>query len=192
MKTALIVAFVLVSTACGGKAKPDSASQPADMSQEGQRHDMDHMGHMGHMGEPGHMGSGDGHGMAQHGPMDEKSEMAAMPPSVAKFHDTLAPRWHAEHGPARMADTCGAIGQLKADASAIVAAPVPDGANPASWSAGGSQLVEAVGSLEATCKAKDAAAFEPAFERVHTSFHHVMQAASMHDEHGDAHHDHEH
>ena len=28
-----------------------------------------------------------------------------MPAELTKFHDVLAPRWHAEQGPARMSDT---------------------------------------------------------------------------------------
>lgn len=153
MKSALMVVLVLAAVACGGKVKPDSSSQPADPS-----------GGQQHAAQAGHAG--------------EKSEMSAMPPQIVKFHDILAPRWHAERGPQRTADTCAVIAQFQADADAIVAAPVPEGASPEAWSAGGKQLVEAVVALGETCKANDAAAFEPAFERLHTSFHHVMEAAS--------------
>jgi hypothetical protein len=113
---------------------------------------------------------------------------AAMPPSVSKFHDTLAPRWHAAKGPQRTADTCAAVDQLAADAAAIVAAPTPEATSAASWSDGGKQLAAAVTALGATCKTGDATAFEPAFEHVHTSFHRVMESAARpgapaHDEH---------
>ena len=57
--------------------------------------------------------------------MGEKGEMANMPPQLAKFHDTLAPRWHATHGPQRMADTCGAMAQFHADAGAIATSQAP-------------------------------------------------------------------
>jgi hypothetical protein len=106
--------------------------------------------------------------------------MAAMAPQLATFHHTLAPRWHAPHGPARTADTCGAIGEFQAGAQAILAAPAPGGANPASWSTSGRQLVDAVAALAAACKASDAAAFEPAFERVHSEFHHAIEASGAH------------
>lgn len=125
--------------------------------------------------------SGDTHAMGEQG--------EPMSAPVARFHDTLAPRWHAAQGPQRMTDTCGAIGQLHTEAGAIVAAPAPQGANAAAWAEGGKQLAEAVTALDATCQAKDAAAFEPAFARVHKSFHHVMEAAGPHGpehgEHGD-------
>jgi hypothetical protein len=103
--------------------------------------------------------------------------MAHMPPPLARFHETLAPRWHAPHGPQRMTDTCAAITEFHADAAAIAAAPPPDSGNAAAWSTGQPQLTEAVTALEATCKANDAAAFEPAFERVHQAFHHLLEAA---------------
>jgi hypothetical protein len=170
MKAALMV-MLAAAVACGGKAAPDQGGKPAELGQDGTKHDK-------------------GQEMGR-----EMGEMAAMPPSIAKFHETLAPRWHAPQGPQRMADACAAIGQLHADAGAIVAAPPPAGATPGSWSATGQQLAEAVTALEATCKAGDATAFEPAFMRVHTSFHHAMEAAMPkhgdHDEHGE-HGEHEH
>lgn len=115
-------------------------------------------------------------------------DVAGPPAEIKSFHDTLAPRWHAERSPQRIADTCGAIAEFRTKADAIVAAPAPAGADAAAWTNGGKQLADAVLALEATCKANDAAAFEPAFEQVHTSFHHVMEAGGAgHDEHAEAH-----
>lgn len=156
MKTALIGMLVAATVACGGKAAPDQGAKSSEMGQDGAKHEK-----------------------------GEKGEMANVPPSIAKFHDTLGPRWHAPQGPQRMTDTCAAIGQLKTDAAAIVAAPAPAGANAGSWSSGGQQLADAVTALEATCQAKDAAGFEPAFTRVHTSFHHAMEASMPPGEHGE-------
>jgi hypothetical protein len=156
MKTALIAALTLAAAACGGTSRSDS-TKPSDLDQSGQKHDM------AHKGEPG-MG---------------------MPPEIARFHDTLAPRWHAKQGPQRMTDTCTAMPQFHADAEAVVASQPPSGGDPAAWSAGGKQLSAAVDALDAACKANDAAGFEPAFERVHEAFHGVMAAAGgKHDEHG--------
>lgn len=154
MKTALI-GMLVAAVACGGKTAPDQGAKSSEMGQDGAKHEK-----------------------------GEKGEMANVPPSIAKFHDTLGPRWHAPQGPQRMTDTCAAIGQLQADAAAIVAAPLPSGADATAWSASGKQLTEAVAALDATCKAKDAAAFEPAFTQVHKSFHHAMEASMMHGEHG--------
>lgn len=160
MNTALIGALALAAVACGGTPSQGTSttSPAASPAVSGD-----------HQHAAGPAGHAENHG--EHG---------KMAPSITKFHDTLAPRWHAERGPKRMADTCAAVAELQHDAAAIVAAPAPAGANPASWSAGGKQLADSVGALEVTCKANDAAAFEPAFERVHTSFHHVMEAGGAH------------
>jgi hypothetical protein len=160
--TALLVVLLIAGVACGGKAKPDATATSPD----GQKHQKQAMGPMTEMGQE-----------------DEPGGMAKMRPEIAKFHDTLAPRWHAQHGQQRMADTCAAIAQFRADADAIAASQAPSGGDAAAWSAGGKQLTEAVAALEKICQAKDAAAFEPAFERVHTAFHGLM-AASGHGEHG--------
>ena len=97
--------------------------------------------------------------------------MMNMPPELAKFHDVLAPRWHAEKGPKRMADTCSAVGEFQADADAIAKATPPAGGDAAKWGTGAKSLTDAVVALDGTCKANDATAFEPAFEQVHNSFH---------------------
>jgi hypothetical protein len=170
---ATLMVILVAAAGCGGTANPRAT--PMDMA-GGQKHGMGQKCEAGPECEMGKQGE-----MGKHGEMGEK---ANMPPSIAKFHETLAPRWHTPQGPQRMTDTCAAISQLHTDAAAIVAAPAPDGANAVSWSAGGQQLAEAVTALETICKAKDAAAFEPAFARVHTSFHHAMEAAGGHGGHG--------
>jgi hypothetical protein len=160
--------LLVAGVVCGGKAKPDATATNPD----GQKQEIGQMKEMGQKDEPG--------------------AMANMRPEIAQFHDTLAPRWHAEHGQQRMADTCAAIAQFRADAEAIAASQAPSGGDAAAWSAGGKQLTEAVAALEKVCQAKDAAAFEPAFERVHTTFHGLM-AASGHGAHGEhAHGEHAH
>jgi hypothetical protein len=104
--------------------------------------------------------------------------------SIDKFHDTLAPRWHAQQGPQRMADTCATMPQFQAEAGAIVSAQ-PPAENAAMWSEKTKQLSDAIAQLEVTCKASDAAGFEPAFARMHETFHGVMEAAGGHQgEHG--------
>lgn len=156
MKSALTFAVVLATVACGGKAAPSSEPDPAAAASA----------HAAHEGSSA---------MAH--------EHGAMAPTITAFHDILAPRWHAEKGAKRMADTCAAIPDFQRGAAAIVAAPAPEGAVAAAWTDGGKQLAEAVAALEAPCKASDAAAFEPAFHRVHESFHHVMEAGGgMHKE----------
>ena len=104
----------------------------------------------------------------------EHHEMMNMPPEVAKFHDVLAPHWHAEKGPQRMKDTCAAQPEMAAGAEAVAKAAAPDGKDPAVWAAATKELVDAVAGLKPSCDGNDAAGFETAFEKVHRSFHALM------------------
>jgi hypothetical protein len=113
---------------------------------------------------------------------EEHREMAQMPPEMAKFHDVLAPRWHAAQGPQRMKDTCDALPEFHAQADALAKATPPTGANADTWTTGTRALVDAVANLDTTCKANDATQFETAFAKVHDSFHGLMAAAGMHHE----------
>ena len=108
-----------------------------------------------------------------------------MSPELAKFHDALAPRWHAEKGPKRMQDTCSAVGEFKTDADAIAKATPPEKANADTWTTGTRELVASVAGLEQACGHQDqAAGFEDAFAKVHQSFHHLLEASgAMHCEH---------
>lgn len=110
----------------------------------------------------------------------------AMPAAVVKFHDILSPRWHAEKGPQRMADTCGAIGELESGATELTRLGAPGSIDAARWAIGTKELSDAVGALKATCGTPDEAAFEPAFHRVHEGFHAVTEMA------GGGHSEHEH
>lgn len=105
---------------------------------------------------------------------DMKSEHHEMSPEMTKFHDVLAPRWHADKGDKRMKDTCAAIPEFQTDADALAKATPPSGADAAKWSAGTKELTDAVTALGTTCKSNDLATFEPAFHRVHESFHGLM------------------
>jgi hypothetical protein len=166
-KTLLMVALAAGGGCGGARSEP---SEPLETARTVQSHET-------RRGDPGKGAMGAG----------EAGEMAAMPPELQKFHAVLAPRWHAQHGPERTADTCGAIAELRAGADAIVAAPAPAGRDAAAWSAGGKQLAEAVAGLDTTCQAHDAAGFEPAFARVHERFHGLLEAGEPshgdHDEH---------
>jgi hypothetical protein len=160
----------LVAVGCGGAPAPEAMNpggrdiQPHVVRQDGSGHAMAG-------GPEGAKGSEDGDG-------DQGTEHEmAMPAPLAKFHDTLAPRWHAEHSAKRTADTCAAIPQFRSDADAVASSAPPPGSDAAVWSAGGKQLAEAVAGLDAACKASDAAAFEPAFALVHQRFHGLMEAA---------------
>jgi len=118
---------------------------------------------------------------------DEKGEMANLPPELAKFHDALAPRWHAPKGAERMAATCGAIAEFATDADAVAKAAPPPKGDASKWAQEGKELTEAVAALKTTCDAKDAAGFETAFANMHQEFHELLEAAGgegeKHEEH---------
>lgn len=107
---------------------------------------------------------------------------------LTKFHDALAPRWHAEPGEQRRKDTCAAVAEFHVDAEALVATPAPAGVDAAAWRTGTQELSVAVGALGVACEANDGAAFELAFEHVHHEFHALMgggkhEASHEHHEH---------
>jgi len=109
---------------------------------------------------------------------DEHHEMEKMPPEMAKFHDVLAPHWHAPKGPERMTSTCAAIPEFQSNAEALAKAK-PAG-DAASWAAGTKELADAVAGLKSACDASDATAFETAFARVHKGFHGLMEGGEHH------------
>ncbi len=123
-----------------------------------------------------------------HQPAAKADDHGITMPEVAKFHDGLSPRWHADKGEARMRDTCGAIADFQTNATAIANATPPAGTDPAAWTTSTRSLNDAVVALDASCKTTDAAAFETAFQQVHESFHAVMAFAggsTKHREHAD-------
>jgi len=89
-------------------------------------------------------------------------EMENMSPALARFHDLLAPLWHAPPGTARVQSTCEAIGDFKKRA-----ADVPNAQD----------LTAAIGELEKVCIAKGSDKdFDAAFGKVHDAFHHALEA----------------
>jgi hypothetical protein len=123
--------------------------------------------------------------------MGHEGEHDDMSPELKKFHDVLAPLWHAEKGAKRTADTCAAVAEFQTDAGAIGKTTPPPSTNADTWTAGTRALVAAVGKLADACKANDAAKFEIAFSEVHEAFHSLMGMAGMHhDEDGNGEHEH--
>jgi hypothetical protein len=147
------VLIALLVAGCGGAGQ--SSPPPLETARGNQQHDV--------------------HEAKQRG---EADEMVAMTPEVKAFHDVLAPRWHTERGARRMADTCGAIGELRTGADAIAKATPPERAEPADWKASTRELGQAVTALGETCTANDAGKFEPAFTALHERFHAVVEASS--------------
>ncbi len=100
-----------------------------------------------------------------------------LPPTLAGFHDLIAPLWHAAPGEKRTNDTCNAISGMQVDAEAVAHTPAPDTADAAKWAAAAKELVDATAAMKAPCDSKDPAAFDAAFKRVHEGFHALLAAA---------------
>jgi len=156
-KTVLIA--VLVVGGCGGAGQ--GAGEPLDTARGNQKHDVGH--------GKGHEGEGE------------------MTLEVKMFHDALAPRWHAERGPQRMADTCAALPEFHGDVEAIAKALPPERANPTDWAASVRRLRDSITALDSPCKAKDAAQFEPAFAAVHDRFTALLGMSGEHHDKPEAH-----
>jgi hypothetical protein len=150
MTRTLTFALLLAAAACGGKGK--AASGPTTSG-----------------------GSADHAGDHQGG--DEEMH-DSLSPEMKAFHDLLAPLWHADKGPKRLADTCAAVPQLKTSADAVAKATPPIPTNADTWTTGTRALVAAVGELETACKGKNEAATEAAFAKVHDTFHGLMKQAN--------------
>lgn len=97
-----------------------------------------------------------------------------MPTEVEAFHQTLSPLWHAETGPERMNNTCGAVGTFETQAAAIGTAPAPAGVDATMWTTAASSLAADVTTLKTTCATPDQTTFTPTFEKLHTSFHNLV------------------
>src|SRR5512135_900246 len=88
--------------------------------------------------------AGGGGGSASMMGMQHEGEHDEMSPELKKFHDALAPRWHAAKGAQRQKDTCNAVPELTTDADAIGKATPPTTANADTWTAGTRSLVDAM------------------------------------------------
>ena len=105
---------------------------------------------------------------------DEQHDAEKMSPELAKFHDVLAPRWHAAKGPLLISDSCAAIPDFRAGVVAIATAAAPAGIDADAWNNGTAMLAHAVDDLDKACQGNDPAGFEDAFAKVHQGFHGLM------------------
>lgn len=161
-----ILTLVVTLAACGGKkAEPAKTAEPT---------------------AAGHPASGSGGGSNAE-PAPEPTQQPP-PAEVTKFHDLLAPLWHAAKGAKRLHDTCHAVPDFRANADAIAKVTTPAKTNADTWTTGTRALVDAVTKLEAACKAKDATKMEAAFAKLHEVFEGLMAQAGV--EHKEGEHEH--
>jgi hypothetical protein len=118
---------------------------------------------------------------------DGEDPHAKLTPELHTFHETLAPRWHAEAGEQRMKDTCGALADFQAQAASVKAAPAKEGVDPAAWTEASTALEASVTGLAGACGGADVAAFDQAFHAVHEAFHRAMELVVGKHSHEDAH-----
>jgi hypothetical protein len=166
---ALALAILLPLSGCGSKSSTDTLpTAPAPTSEAEPAGHEAHEGHEGgeahegHGGE-GHEGGGEHHG-APGGPID-------------KFHEQLAPLWHAPESPKRVTDTCAAAGTLHGLANDIVMAGAGEGTAPDYLDAT-HKLVDAVAALHKECGTADRKDFAAKFAAVHEAFHAVAERAA--------------
>lgn len=108
---------------------------------------------------------------------------------LAKFQEALGEKWHQPKSDERMKATCDAVPAMETSSGEIAKATTPASADAAKWSGSTKDLGDAVGALKTACGAKDAAAFEPALEKTHKSFHSLLGLSGGHHE-GDGSHEH--
>ncbi len=93
---------------------------------------------------------------------------------IDKFHDTLAPIWHAPAGDDRKHNACTAVPTMKDQAALIVGRARTDHAG---WEGNGNALAAAVTKLGTVCADPTLAGFDDAFGAVHDAYHGLMESA---------------
>lgn len=97
------------------------------------------------------------------------------PPGVSQFHDVMAPLWHAEAGPGRVASTCAQAATLREKAQGIAdAAPPAAAEDVAAWQTATRRLIEAASELESGCIDKSADV-ESVLAGLHHAFHDLVR-----------------
>jgi hypothetical protein len=185
---ALALALLLPFSGCGSKSTTDtlpSAPAPADAEPTGHEGHEGGEAHEGHQGGEAHEGHGgreggeahEGHeGHEGHEAGGEHHHGAAGGP-IDKFHEQLAPLWHAPESPKRVADTCAAAATLHGLANDIVMAGAGEGTKPDYLDAT-HKLVETVAALHKECGTADRKDFAAKFGAVHEAFHAVAERAA--------------
>jgi hypothetical protein len=116
---------------------------------------------------------------AGHAEHDEHAEHekhhAEMAGPAHDFHEALAPLWHADKWPDRVAKTCAQVTVLRDKAAAIEAGKVPEHADEAGWKADAGALTGAIKALAAECEKEGRPEFEARFAAVHDGFHKLAE-----------------
>jgi hypothetical protein len=99
-----------------------------------------------------------------------------LPAELDRFHAILAPRWHAEAGPARHKETCAAVGDFQRGADDIGKAAAPAGVDAAAWKAAAADLDAKVDALAVACPGPQTG-FDAAFSTLHDAYHHIVDIA---------------
>lgn len=151
MRTILasLLITAVASFGCGGKSKSEMTDPCKDMPMDGDHHEEMHEG--------------------------EEHAEPELTPEMARFHDVLAPLWHAEAGPQRVDDTCEASGHMLDLSNDIQKAPTPEGADETAWIEAVQTLMIDITHLQDACpQVPGGVTFDDAFTNVHESFHALM------------------
>lgn len=117
------------------------------------------------------------HGEHEHGGHHE------MKGPVGDLHAVLAPIWHSEKGPGRVAKACEQAKTMRERAGAVQAAPPPEGANPEGYKAATLELTTTGDALIAACAADGRPDAEAKFSAFHDAFHKVAESSGGKHEH---------
>jgi hypothetical protein len=118
--------------------------------------------------EHGEHHEGEGH---EHGEHHED-----VPGPLHDLHETLAPVWHADKGPARTQRACDDAKKLADQAAAVAAMAKPDAAkgDAAAWKADAAALVDTTKGLEAACAKDGRPDVDAQLGAVHEAFHKLV------------------
>lgn len=97
------------------------------------------------------------------------------PPALSRFHDALAPLWHARRDAQWAANACAAAGELDRRAQATAQAAPPQGMSAEEYAAGAGRLAAAVTALAEACAAGAQGEVEARMAEVHRAFHVVSR-----------------
>lgn len=108
-------------------------------------------------------------------------EHAGMPADVTRFHDELAPLYHAAPGPDRVEAACGAMGDFNELIGNLEQAPPPADVDAVAWGERVGELRGSIGAFGIDCVENDRKEFDARFETLHDSFHALIELLPHHE-----------
>jgi len=102
---------------------------------------------------------------------------------LGDFHAVLAPVWHSDPGPGRVAKACDQARMLNDRAAGVDGAAPPASADANAYKTAARQLSMAVSALSGACGASGRPEVEAKLTAVHDAFHKVAEVSGEHEHH---------